>query len=116
MSAPACLQLAVFLLALLLLAWPLASMINAVMSGRFELGRRIEAPLYRLAGVQPDLESNWVRYSVGLLLFNGIGVLAVYGLQRLQALLPLNPQSMAAISPMSRASIMARPLSPIGIG
>ena len=40
-------------------------------------------------------------YGVGLLVFNGLGVLAVYALQRLQPLLPLNPQAMAAVSPDS---------------
>ena len=92
MSTTAWLQLAVFLALLLALAWPLARAIDAVMAGRFALGRRIEAPLWRLAGVQPERESGWLRYLLGLLVFNGLGVLAVYALQRLQQHLPLNPQ------------------------
>jgi len=86
---------------LLMLAWPLARLIEAVMAGRFALGARIEAPLYRLLGVQPGVETGWLRYALGLLLFNGLGVLAVYALQRLQAVLPLNPQAMPAVSPDS---------------
>lgn len=71
------------------------------MQGRFALGRRIEAPLYRLAGVDPEREQGWLPYALGLLVFNGLGVLAVYALQRLQADLPLNPQGMGAIAPDS---------------
>lgn len=98
MSTQAWLLLAFFMTALLALAWPLARVIDAVMAGRFALGRRLEAPLYRLAGVRSDVESGWLRYALGLLIFNVLGVIAVYALQRLQAVLPLNPQGMAAVS------------------
>ena len=101
MSGPAALLLVVYLATLLALAWPLARAIDAVMAGRFALGRRVEAPLFRLAGVQPQVASGWRRYAVGLLVFNGLGVLAVYALQRWQAVLPLNPQAMAAVTPDS---------------
>src|SRR3989344_2584240 len=94
--------LLVYLVAVLLaLAWPLARWIDAVMAGRFALGRRLEGPLFKLAGVRPDEETGWLRYALGLLVFNGLGVLAVYALQRWQAVLPLNPQGMAAVSPDS---------------
>jgi K+-transporting ATPase ATPase A chain len=66
-------QLIVYLALLLALAWPLARWIDAVMDGRFALGRRIEAPLYRLAGVHAEREDNWLRNTVGLLIFNGLG-------------------------------------------
>jgi K+-transporting ATPase ATPase A chain len=101
MNAPAWMQLLAYLAILLLLAWPLARAMEAVMQGRFALGRRAEAPLYRLAGVDAEDEQHWLSYAVGLLVFNGLGVLAVYALQRLQAVLPLNPQAMAAVSPDS---------------
>ncbi|MBL8348283.1 MAG: potassium-transporting ATPase subunit KdpA [Rubrivivax sp.] len=105
MNASGWIQLIAYLAVLLALAWPLATWITRVMDGRFALGRRIEAPLLRAAGVQgPDgtvAEQGWLAYALGLLLFNGLGVLAVYALQRLQAVLPLNPQGMAAVSPDS---------------
>ncbi|MFO1273372.1 MAG: potassium-transporting ATPase subunit KdpA [Rubrivivax sp.] len=101
MSAPAWIQLVAYLAILLLLAWPLARAIGAVIEGRFVWGRRIEAPLYRLAGIDTEREQGWLAYAVGLLVFNGLGVLAVYALQRLQAVLPFNPQAMAAVSPDS---------------
>jgi len=101
MTTNAWVQLVVYLGVLLALAWPLARLIEAVMAGRFALGSRLERPLYRLAGIRPEVESGWLRYALGLLIFNGLGVLAVYALQRLQAQLPLNPAGMAAVSPDS---------------
>lgn len=101
MSTGAWLQLAVFFALLLALAWPLARYIDTVMAGRFAIGRRLEGPLFQLAGVRPDEETGWLRYALGLLVVNGLGVLAVYALQRWQAVLPLNPQGMAAVSPDS---------------
>ena len=101
MNAPAWMQLIAYLAILLLLAWPLALMMEAVMQGRFALGRRIENPVFRVAGVDPEREQPWLSYAMGLLVFNGLGVLAVYALQRLQDVLPLNPQAMDAVSPDS---------------
>src|SRR5206468_6989667 len=48
-----------------------------------------------------DQEQGWKAYTVALLLFNVIGILVVYCLQRLQALLPLNPQELGAVTPDS---------------
>ena len=59
----------------------------------------LERLMYRLAGVDPRHEMSWRSYTVAVLLFNGIGLLAVYGLLRLQHLLPLNPQRFAANTP-----------------
>ncbi|MFO1340901.1 MAG: potassium-transporting ATPase subunit KdpA [Burkholderiaceae bacterium] len=101
MTAAAWMLLVAYLAALFAIAWPLARLIDAVMAGRFALGRRLEAPLYKLCGIQPAHESGWLRYTFGLLVFNGLGVLVVYALQRLQGVLPLNPQAMGAVTPDS---------------
>ncbi len=101
MNAPAWMQLLAYLAILLLLAWPLGRAMEAVMQGRFALGRRVEAFLFSLAGVDAEREQHWLPYAVGLLVFNGLGVLTTYALQRLQAVLPLNPQAMSAVSPDS---------------
>ena len=101
MNASAWAQLVVYLAVLLALAWPLARLIDAVMAGRFALGRRLESPLFRMAGIRPEQESGWLRYTTGLLIFNGLGVLAVYAVQRLQGVLPFNPQAFGAVSPDS---------------
>jgi K+-transporting ATPase ATPase A chain len=101
MSSAAWGQLIVFLVLLLALAWPLARWIHAVMEGRVAPLQRLERPLLRLAGVDASAEQGWLRYALGLLLFNALGVIAVYALQRLQPLLPLNPQGFGAVSPDS---------------
>jgi potassium-transporting ATPase potassium-binding subunit len=64
-------------------------------------GARFEALLYRLAGIDPGEEMPWTQYAIALLLFNVLGAFLVYGLQRLQLSLPLNPQKFAAVSPDS---------------
>ena len=101
MSGTAWTQLGVYLMVLFALAWPLARWIHASMEGHLPALRRIERGLLRLAGVDADAEQGWLRYALGLLLFNALGVFAVYALQRLQHLLPLNPQGLGAVSPDS---------------
>ncbi|WP_248795545.1 potassium-transporting ATPase subunit KdpA [Pseudomonas sp. MWU13-2105] len=93
--------LGAFLLLLVILAWPLGRWLTTVMEGRFTFGSRLESPLYRLAGVQPDTQMSWLQYALALILFNSLGLLAVYALQRLQGVLPFNPQGFAAITPDS---------------
>lgn len=102
MDASAWGLLASFLAALVVLAWPLSRALAAICAGRLpRLLQRIEAPLYRLAGVQPDAGMPWQRYALCLLAFNGAGTLLLYGLQRLQNRLPLNPMNMPAVAPDS---------------
>ena len=107
MSTQSMILLAAFLAALLLLAWPLGIVLaqvgkdeNAAVPGMGWL-RPIERLLYRAGGVQPGASMDWKAYAVALLLFNGLGALFVYGLQRLQTWLPLNPQALANVSPDS---------------
>lgn len=101
MTSNAWLLLGVFLAALLLSAKPLGRYIAYVMEGRFHRARPVENILYRLSGVKADEEMGGLRYALALLLFNALGVVTVYALQRLQAGLPLNPEHMAAVAPDS---------------
>ena len=101
MTTQAWILLGAFLAVLLVLAWPLARWMTTVMEGRFAFGSRIEAPLYRVAGVKPDAEMTGLQYALALLVVNLLGVLAIYALQRLQGILPFNPQGFAGISPDS---------------
>jgi K+-transporting ATPase ATPase A chain len=64
-------------------------------------GARFEGFSYRVCGIDPSEEMPWTQYAIALLLFNVLGGLIVYGLQRLQPFLPLNPQKFAAVSPDS---------------
>ena len=102
MSSFAWLHLGLFLGLLFLLAWPLSRWLSAVVQGRLPAPFKvIERGLFRLIGTSEAQGMRWQHYAVALLSFNFIGVLAVYGLQRLQGALPLNPQGMAAITPDS---------------
>jgi K+-transporting ATPase ATPase A chain len=101
MSNHAWLLLGLYLVVLLLAAKPLGDYIAAVTEGRsvvVRLGGGIESVLYRLCGIRQDEEMGWLRYALAILLFNVLGALAVYALQRLQLWLPLNPQAMANVS------------------
>ena len=94
--------LAIYLGVLLLAAWPLGIWLARISSGTLPAWmQRLEAPLYRLAGTSADKSMNWWQYALALLAFNAVGLLAVYALQRFQAVLPLNPAGMAAVSPDS---------------
>jgi potassium-transporting ATPase potassium-binding subunit len=62
---------------------------------------RVERLMYRAAAVDPAAEMPWTRYATALLLFNALGVVVVYVLQRLQVWLPLNPQAIANVAPDS---------------
>ena len=102
MSTSAWGQLGLFLVMLLLAAWPLGRFLAALSAGRLPGWMlKTEAGLYRLAGTSADKPMNWSQYALALLAFNALGVLVVYALQRLQGWLPLNPQGMAAVSPDS---------------
>jgi len=101
MSNHAWILLGLFLVVLFLTVKPLGTYISNVMEGRFRLAGKFESPLYRLCGIRPDEEMGWLKYAFAILLFNLLGALAVYALQRLQADLPLNPQAFPNVSPDS---------------
>jgi K+-transporting ATPase ATPase A chain len=98
-------QLVIFLAALLLLVKPLGMFMAAVYEGRktflTPVLRPVEKLVYRLSGIDEKAEVNWKRYLLGVLLVNLLGVIVVYLFQRMQAVLPLNPQAMPAVSPDS---------------
>jgi potassium-transporting ATPase potassium-binding subunit len=97
--------IALFLLIMLLLVKPLGLYMANVMEGRpnwaLRLGGGFERLLYRLGGVDPAAEMGWKRYMIALLLFNALGALVLYAIQRVQLWLPLNPQQFANVTPDS---------------
>ena len=103
MNDHAWLLLGLFMTALLLLVRPLGIHISRVMMMEHHatLVSGFEAALFRVCGIRRDEEMGWLKYALALLLFNGLGLLAVYALQRLQLWLPLNPQEMVNVSPDS---------------
>ncbi|HSR58132.1 MAG TPA: potassium-transporting ATPase subunit KdpA, partial [Candidatus Binataceae bacterium] len=61
--------------------------------------RPIERLIYRICGIQPGLEMSWAVYAMNMLLFSLVGMLALYALERLQGVLPLNPQALPGVAP-----------------
>ncbi|MBL8392752.1 MAG: potassium-transporting ATPase subunit KdpA [Candidatus Accumulibacter sp.] len=103
MNDHAWILLGLFMAMLLLLARPLGIYISRVMTmGNHETWvSGVEKAVFRACGIQLDEEMGWLQYARAVLLFNALGLLAVYSLQRLQLWLPLNPQAMANVSPDS---------------
>jgi len=99
------LQLIIYMVVLLALAKPLGTFMAKVYQGERTfldpLLRPLERLIYRTAGVNSEEEMGWKTYAVAMILFNVLGLLVVYALQRLQGLLPLNPQGLGAVSPDS---------------
>ena len=98
-------QLALYMLVLLALVKPLGWYMARVYDNESVGLNRVFAPveqlLYRIFGTREDQEMDWKTYTLAMLLFNALGLLAVYAFQRLQAVLPLNPQALGAVTPDS---------------
>ncbi|WP_137937016.1 potassium-transporting ATPase subunit KdpA [Chitinivorax sp. B] len=103
MTQTAIIQIGVFALLLCLLAKPVGIWLATVMEGQdawyVKPLRPLEHILLRLAGVDSQVETGWKAYAVAVLLFNVLGVVFLYGLQRLQGLLPINPQQFSGVPP-----------------
>ena len=103
MTVAGWLQIALFVAIVGLLTRPLGGYLAQVYAGQRTLLRPligpIEAALYRLAGVKPEVEQSWYGYTVSFLVFHALGIIALYTLQRLQSGLPLNPQDLSAVAP-----------------
>jgi K+-transporting ATPase ATPase A chain len=96
-------QIIIYCGILLLLVKPLGGYMYRVFSGDRTLLSPVLVPiergLYRLAGTSDREEQHWAVYATGMLLFNLVGLLVLYALQRLQGVLPYNPAGMSAVDP-----------------
>jgi K+-transporting ATPase ATPase A chain len=97
-------QLALYILVLLLLTKPVGLYLIRVLDagGRTFLDpalRPVERLLYRLLGLNPKKEQDWKQYTLSLLAFSLAGLLFTYAILRLQHVLPLNPQGFGPVSP-----------------
>lgn len=94
-------QMVLILAVTLILAWPLGRYIARVFQGERTwmdpLCRPLERLLYRVASIDPQQEMDWKHYAVALLSFNILGILALFILQRIQGILPFNPQHFGAV-------------------
>ena len=93
----------IYLVTVILLAKPLGTYMARVYEGKpaglnVLLGP-VERWIYRFSGIHPETSMSWKGYAVAMLLFNSIGIVVAYALQRLQTHLPLNPMSMSGVTP-----------------
>ncbi len=98
-------QLGLYFIVLIACAKPLGMYMARVYQGHADQAEKllgsIERTIYRLCGVKPTMEMTWKQYAQAVIWFSFIGVLAVFGMQRLQSLLPLNPEALPSIAPDS---------------
>jgi len=99
------LQLIFYMVALLALAKPLGSFMAKVYQGEHTFLDPVLGPVerfvYRVSGIKSDEDMNWKTYAIAVMVFNVLGLIVVYLLQRLQGVLPLNPQGLGAVTPDS---------------
>ena len=102
MTLNSILQISLYLIALLACVKPLGLFMARVYDGRIPTVGRLLSPLerltYRLCGINKDAEMTWQQYTQAVLSLSVISFMAVYVMQRMQALLPLNPDQLAAVS------------------
>jgi len=103
MATNALLQVGIFLLLVALVTVPLGAYMTKVFSGERTLLdpvlRPIERLIYKTCGVHPENEMTWFEYAADMLVFSLVGMIVLYALERLQGVLPLNPQGLAAVPP-----------------
>jgi K+-transporting ATPase ATPase A chain len=101
MTANGWLQFVIYSIVLILTVRPVGIYLARVFEGERTwldpLLRPIERLTYRLCGVNADHEMNWREYAFAMLGFSAISMLVTYGIERLQAVLPFNPQKLAAV-------------------
>ena len=96
-------QILLFAAIILAITKPLGSYMYRVFEGdRQPLPRlfgAIERLLYKLCGVDPTQQQEWKQYTLAMLVFSAITLLVTYGIERLQNVLPLNPQNFPPVAP-----------------
>jgi potassium-transporting ATPase potassium-binding subunit len=93
-------QIGIFLALITAAVRPLGAYIAGIVEGRSKIPRplaALENGIYRLAGIDPAQEQSWVSYTLALLWFHLAGIALLYPLQRVQNVLPLNPQRLPAV-------------------
>ena len=96
-------QIVFYLVMLLALVKPLGAFMARVYQGERTLLDPLLGPvertIYRMVGISPEQEMSWQTYALALLVFNGLGLVVVFGLQLAQNRLPLNLQHMGPVTP-----------------
>ncbi len=103
MTATGVLRILLALAVVFVLVKPLGAYMARVYTGERTIFDPVLRPLerlcYRWSRVDPDEDMSWQTYAIAILTFTFAGMLLVYAFQRMQAVLPFNPQRMPAVSP-----------------
>jgi K+-transporting ATPase ATPase A chain len=103
MSLNGWLQIALFIALILLLAKPMGEYMTRVFERRRTWLDPVLVPcenfLYRITGVDPNEEMRWTQYAIAMLVFSLATLFLTYAIQRLQHILPFNPQHLGAVAP-----------------
>jgi potassium-transporting ATPase potassium-binding subunit len=103
MTANGWIQIGIFFALILLAAKPLGVYMARVFEREatwFDvLARPVERLIYRLTGVDETHEMRWTEYAVAMLVFSLVTMVVTYAIERLQQIMPLNPQHLAAVEP-----------------
>ena len=101
MSLNGWLQIVLFIATILLLAKPMGLYLTRVFERRKTFLDPVLAPcerlLYRMTGIKPEEEMRWTEYAIAMLIFSAATLLLTYIVERVQHLLPLNPQHLPAV-------------------
>src|SRR5260370_11346483 len=97
------LQFALYVVALVAITKPMGLYLMQVLDAKGRTWfdpvlRPLERLTYRLMGVNPEKEHNWIQYTFAMLLFSLVSCLFTYAILRLQNLLPLNPQGLGPVN------------------
>ena len=103
MTANGWIQIGLFCLAVIVCVKPLGLYMARLFDGERTFLSPVLGPvergIYQLCGIKPDQEQHWTGYTIAMLAFSIAGFVSLYLMQRLQAVLPFNPQGMAGTTP-----------------
>ena len=101
MTANGWLQILFFLVLILLVTKPMGVFMTHVFNREHTfldpVLRPIERLIYKLTRVNAEREMRWTEYAVAMLLFSVVSMLVLYLIQRLQGVLPFNPQNLPGV-------------------
>src|SRR5579872_6939562 len=98
MTANGWIQIAIYCLAITVCVKPLGRYMARVFEGEVKFLAPAERVIYRICGIKGE-EQHWTTYTIAMLVFSIAGFVSLYLIQRLQTVLPFNPQGMGAVSP-----------------
>ena len=108
MTTNGIIRIVLFLVVVFLLVKPVGTYMAKVYEGERTFLDRVLKPferwLYRICLIDAQADMPWQTYTIALLVFTIVGMLLLYALQRLQGVLPLNPQAMGPVDPSSSRS------------